>query len=334
MLPIPKHTVAGTDAAGNAIYREVVAVLNLDGSAVSSSGGSGSGSSIADNMVVDAVGIYWIVRDSGSTLTYVKLSTGSLGTPTAPVRPLTDRDPVQFTYKVKAAFTDVSVTGAIPVDALLVRVAWLDTTGSAPSAAFSSWFYKGTVLAAAPLDANIEFVDATSGGTTKTSDQVQYQVKTVFGTLAAGTILTKVSLFDTASTGSLVVYWFKQTGVAVSPTDIALIVEGTNVIAQSEQVDTRMVDSAGALVTETNPLPVSLKGASKYSNYVFVQSEDVADTTYVLKTDGVAWLMTKIVSTATTDVATYAGIGNNAAITLATAWSNKAALVYGSIAAV
>jgi hypothetical protein len=239
-----------------------------------------------------------------------------------------DREYVVFDWTVKTA-----VTGAVVGDTLKQYV-WYDASGSSLVKQFEQWTNKGVLLATAPTPANLEFKDVSTTGTTKTVSQVAYQVKTTFGTVAAGTYLNKVSVFDTSAVTSVTVYWFTAAGVAVGASDVALLVEGTNTIAQSEQVDTRMLDSAGALISSANPFPVSVTNADKFVNYMFSQSEEVGDTTFILKSDGTGWLMTKIVSTATTDVATYAGVGNNAAISLATAWSNRATLVYGSIAAV
>jgi hypothetical protein len=85
---------------------------------------------------------------------------------------------------------------------------------------------------------------------------------------------------------------------------------------------------------KTSGMSLKVSPADKFVAYKFVQSEEISGTTYILKSDGDGWLMTKIVSTTTADTATYAGVGNNASITLATAWANKATLVYGSVAAV
>ena len=67
MSQIPIHTVIGTDANGNAVYREVVAAVNLDGSPISSGGGSsGSGGGVSDTIFKDSTGQIFIYRDTGS----------------------------------------------------------------------------------------------------------------------------------------------------------------------------------------------------------------------------------------------------------------------------
>lgn len=447
---IPEQTISAIDSYGAKVYRQVVSVVNLDGSAISSGGGGSGGSALSDNMVVDANGIYWLVRDSGSALTFVKLD-GVTGTPASPVRPLTDRDSITFTWKAKNAFTDTSA-GSIVANDVLTQVVWLDATGANAANQFATWFCRGLQLSATPISSNVDFSPSTSTGATKTADQSLYQVKTAFGTQVVDAFLIKVAVFDTASTSTVSVSWFTASGIALSSADSALVVEGSNVIAQSERVDARAVDSSGALVTSANPFPVaqvnneisglatilvgsfdtdidvagfntfsfdatylltsgnntygsfigsatvsvivdslpiqvgffdsngffkrtldgvvrtgfvgvagfktlritssitagsiSLKWrktagmslkvspADKFVAYKFLQSEEISGTTYILKSDGDGWLMTKIVSTTTADTATYAGVGNNASITLATAWANKATLVYGSIAAV
>jgi hypothetical protein len=162
-----------------------------------------------------------------------------------------DREYVVFDWTVKTA-----VTGAVVGDTLKQYV-WYDASGTTLVKQFEQWTNKGVLLATAPTLANLEFKDVSTTGTTKTVSQVAYQVKTTFGGVSAGTYLNKVSVFDTAVVSSINVYWFTAGGVALDAADVALLVEGTNTIAQSEQVDARMVDSTGALITQSNPLPVA-----------------------------------------------------------------------------
>lgn len=98
--------------------------------------------------------------------------------------------------------------------------------------------------------------------------------------------------------------------------------------------DSTATNQLTQITRETEIRDAILARVDKHGAYKFVQSEEISGTTYILKSDGTGWLMTKIVSTATTDAATYAGVGNNSTITLATAWANKVTLVYGSVAAV
>lgn len=139
----------------------------------------------------------------------------------------------------------------------------------------------------------------------------------------------------------VVTYYCKTafTGASVGDTITATqVIDVSGSVPVTIRTIWRNQTTAADLVGVPSAANLSLVGAAsqtdRFLNYVFVQSEDLGDTAYVLKSNGTNWLMTKIVSTATTDVATYAGVGNNAAITLATAWSNRATLVYGSIAAV
>lgn len=166
-----------------------------------------------------------------------------------------------------------------------------------------------------------------------------------------GTFAPMVSVDGSISTGGggsavdrelvVVTYYCKTafTGASVGDTITATqVIDVSGSVLVTIRTIWRNQTTAADLSGVPSAANLSLVGADsqtdRFLNFVFVQSEDLADTTYVLKSNGASWLMTKIVSTTTTDVATYAGAGNNAAITFATAWSNRADLVYGSIAAV
>ena len=122
-------------------------------------GGGGGGSSLADSLVVDAAGVYWILQDQGGgTFVYYKLSTLVVGTPTAPVVPAATSTGLQIvdqTYTCTAAGTGYAI-GDI-VEHIIV----LNITTNPPTISQSSWINitQGTVLAGAPTAANINAID-------------------------------------------------------------------------------------------------------------------------------------------------------------------------------
>ena len=87
-MQIPKHTVQGVDANGNAVYREVVSAVGLDGSAISAGGGGGAALGIANTLWVDNTGaspVYYIRRevDNNGTFTITwENKDGTVATPT------------------------------------------------------------------------------------------------------------------------------------------------------------------------------------------------------------------------------------------------------------
>jgi hypothetical protein len=69
-----------------------------------------------------------------------------------------------------------------------------------------------------------------------------------------------------------------------------------------------------------------------YAAHKLVQSEDLGlGEKFILKSDGVRWLMIKKTYTDTGSALTYAGPGNNPTFTLAQVWGLRASLIYGSI---
>lgn len=113
-------------------------------------GGGGGGSSLADSSVVDAAGVYWLVRDNGTTLTYRNWATGATGTPTAPVQPVgagAGRQVSSVLYNAIAAGTgyaigdvlertvvlDIAVNPAVVLGSTWVNVTTGAVLGTAPS---------------------------------------------------------------------------------------------------------------------------------------------------------------------------------------------------------
>ena len=68
-------------------------------------------------------------------------------------------------------------------------------------------------------------------------------------------------------------------------------------------------------------------------SYKLAQSEDLGTgTKYILKSSSTDWLMLRKTYTDTASEFAYASAENNASITLATAWTNRATLTYGTAA--
>jgi len=101
------------------------------------------------------------------------------------------------------------------------------------------------------------------------------------------------------------------------------------------QVDTSG-SASDALVTAGNAILTEIdKRIGKYANLKLSDiDETTTGTTYLLKqgaTSADPWLLMKLVEASGITTARYAGVTNNPTITLATAWANRASLVYGLI---
>jgi hypothetical protein len=126
---------------------------------VSSAGGSGggSGSSLADSSVVDAAGVYWLVRDDSSTLTYKNWATGVTGTPTAPVTPVgkgAGRQVVTVNYNVMVAGTGYSIGDVIE------RVVVLDVSSTPAVVITATWLNVTTgLIIGSPTMSNLNLID-------------------------------------------------------------------------------------------------------------------------------------------------------------------------------
>lgn len=117
--------------------------------------------------------------------------------------------------------------------------------------------------------------------------------------------------------------------------DGRLIVHGLGVsvdaLTQAQLLDSGMGTALNQL-TMIGYLADLADGNDKWAAYKLVQTEDLGTgTKYILKSDGVMWLLIRKTYTDTTTAMSYAGAANNAGITLATAWANRASLAYGYI---
>lgn len=147
---VPIVAVAFDDGAGNATL--VSAATPLPGTG----GGGGGGGTLADSLVIDAAGVYWIVRDNGLTLTYINLATGTTGSPTAPVTPMgKNRQTVTATYVAIVAGTGYSIGD------VLQRLTVLDITTGTPVVLTSAWINltTGAILGTPPTIGNLDLVD-------------------------------------------------------------------------------------------------------------------------------------------------------------------------------
>ncbi len=94
------------------------------------------------------------------------------------------------------------------------------------------------------------------------------------------------------------------------------------------------VNHSGAMAVDTSGSELD-RLVGKYANLKLSDLDDsTAGTTYILKqgpTTADPWLLMKLVEASGITTARYAGITNNPTITLATAWTNRATLVYGLI---
>lgn len=124
-----------------------------------SGGGGGGGSSIADSLVVDAVGVYWILQDQGAgTFVYYKLSTLVVGTPTAPVVPAAGSNGIQI---IEQKYTATAAATGYAIGDILNHVLVVNINTNPPAISQSTWLNitQGTVLAGAPSPADINPID-------------------------------------------------------------------------------------------------------------------------------------------------------------------------------
>lgn len=140
----------------------------------------------------------------------------------------------------------------------------------------------------------------------------------------------------------------KTIGTDLVAEDVAIItntvIHGYSTAHSGEFVDVK-VSPSGALQVETNLDPLVTAGNAtlteidkrigKYANLKLSDiDETTAGTTYLLKqgaTSADPWLLMKLVEASGITTARYAGVTNNPTITLATAWANRASLVYSMI---
>ena len=127
-------------------------------------------------------------------------------------------------------------------------------------------------------------------------------------------------------------------GAAVQPPDEREAQSAAAAAAAAAAAVSAQLLDAGLATAENQLIQIDqLTGisgeAEQADNYKLVQSEDLgAGTKYILKSDGVGWLMIRKTYTDSSSLLEYAGPGNNPNAT--DAWTQRADLAYGSIGGV
>jgi len=120
-------------------------------------GGGGGGASLADTSVVDANGVYWLVRDDGISLTYKNWATGVTGTPTAPVEPVgagAGNEISTANYNVKTTAANYTVGDVVQ------RIVVLDLTSVPAVVLNATWVNLTTGLViTTPTMAHLDLID-------------------------------------------------------------------------------------------------------------------------------------------------------------------------------
>jgi len=161
---IDTETNAGRGNAQMQRVKLVLGAVDTDGGNVSSTNPLpvaivSGGASLADQSVVDAAGVYWLVRDNGSSLTYINWATGAAGTPTGAVAPagkLTGEQVRGTQYNATAAGTGISVGDVIE------HIVVLNIATSPATVITSAWLNitQASVLTTAPTLSNLAEIAA------------------------------------------------------------------------------------------------------------------------------------------------------------------------------
>ena len=136
---------AGTDGCA-------ITVSNANPLPVSVVASVSANASLADQSVLDASGVYWLVRDTGTALSYLNWSTGVAGTPAAPVAPIG----AQVGRDLRVAQFIAAVTGAgYAVGDTIEHVIVVNLSTNPTTVVSSAWLNltQATVLTAAPASA-------------------------------------------------------------------------------------------------------------------------------------------------------------------------------------
>ena len=288
----------------------------------------GGSSSIADSLVVDAVGAYWytILTEASTngtpTISYINLSTGALGTPSAPVKPAATNKTVQTVetqYNATGSGTGYSVGDA------LLSVMLIDS--STTTILSSAWINAATqLIIATPSSSNIVKADSSSVSVSNfpTTQPVSGTVSVAsdgltgvavpssadyVGFSGAGGLLTGVSATNqlpvtntvgaTNYFGSTNNSTVAQLGAGASFTGIietVLSQQAITVSLTSDQPGTfvinQFIDSAGTFKCDTwtysivagVPLNIAYQISGNYVNVVFTNNGGVSTTTLNIST--------------------------------------------------
>jgi len=168
----------------------------------------------------------------------------------------------------------------------------------------------------------------------------RYTCKQAFTGAVIGDVIRQTVALDVSGAVMTVVsvLWENESSSSVisAPPSVAAYLTP---LMQGDALSLAQLLSAG-LATATNQVTqigylADLADANdRFGNYKLVQSEDLgAGTKYILKSDGVGWLMIRKTYSDTASSMAYAGPANNAGVTLAQAWGQRGALTFGAISA-
>ena len=145
---VPVFAMSFADVSGGSItagHDNPLPVVVVSGSAIPS---------LADQSVVDAQGVFWLVRDNGGSLTYLNWANGAAGTPVAPVVPAGQA----ATEQVRGTqFNAVTAGAGYAAHDVLEHIVVLDLTTTPATVTTSVWLNitQGTVLSATPGTASL-----------------------------------------------------------------------------------------------------------------------------------------------------------------------------------
>lgn len=243
-------------------------------------GGSGGTSPIADSLVVDGAGVYWIIQDQGSgTFVYYNLSTLAEGTPTAPVTPASTSTGLQV---VEQKYSVLTAGTGYAVGDVLDHVVILNVSTTPATVTASSWvnITQGTVLASAPTAANISATPNTVTSTQGAGASGNPWYFTVIGPSgnqatvdAAGSLSVKVN--EALPAGSNVIGAVTQSG-----TWTVGLPSGASTSALQTTANTTLTTISGQLPAslgqKTTAASLSIGPASDAATYPFVVVGNVA----------------------------------------------------------
>lgn len=170
--------------------------------------------------------------------------------------------------------------------------------------------------------------------------QVKYLVKTAFDTSIVGDSIERVDVLDLSTdTPTTVAVLWKNTSQGADLTTPPSLTNLTQ-IAQGDNLTLAQLVSAGLgtannQLTQIGYLADLAETNDRYGDYKLVQTEDLgAGIKYIQKSNGTNWLMIKKTYTDSGSQLSYASAVNNAGVTEAQAWTNRATLTYSSIGGV
>ena len=260
--------------------------------------GGGSASSLADQSVVDAAGVYWLVRDNGTQLSYLNWATGLAGTPTgivAPAGKLTGEQVRGTQYNVTTAGTGTSVGDVVE------HIVVLNIATSPASVITSTWLNitQGAVLAAAPAPsaiAEIAAVASVSVSNLPSTQAISAAALPLPTGAASDAHLTNVQSAAGSSAATAITVQGSASGVPQPVT-----VSGTPNVAISG-IPAVNLDIGGAAVSPSNPLYVA--DAYLVPSTITWTSATASNTVLAVNTQGFDGVMLSLVVTGTVTAGT------------------------------